>query len=147
MISKTFTLFLRKRSKTVRERLTWSNCQFVIHGSQKRHVSITISQKTLVEVPKNMVSESVLQWSKTDVVRSHGYLSGAFPLIMRRNVCCRIIKRGKESRGRRAEWFSRLRIACVNVASALTENWSKPKTVLAPRSDFSSLSAESYEVK
>ena len=33
----------------------------------------------------------------------------------------------QESRGRRAEWFSRLRIACVNVASALTENWSKPK--------------------
>ena len=52
-----------------------------------------------------------------------------------------------DNKSGRAEWFSRLRIACVNVASALTENWSKPKTVLAPRSDFSSLSAESYEVK
>ena len=93
---------------------------------------------------KIMVGKSESKLSKTDVVRSHGYLSGAFPLTVRRNVCCQIIKRGKESRGRRAEWFSRLRIACVNVASALTENWSKPKTVLAPGSDFLSLSAESY---
>ena len=43
------------------------------------HVRVAISQRDAVEFPKEIiVLKSAMQWSKTDVIKSHRHLSNAF---------------------------------------------------------------------